>query len=83
MIPLQLFPIIMKLIGLFGALLAISPVFAATPGSCAGKVPTTTVAECDKSKPCSFFYSKSNPRGFEIGKSSKGPFQLLEHLYKL
>lgn len=48
----------MKLIGLLlGVLLAISPVIAAKPGTCTGKIPKSTVAKCDKG-PCMFEYVK-------------------------
>lgn len=55
---LQRSPFIMKLIGLFGVFLAISPaVFAAGTGSCAGKLPSTTVEKCNN-QPCTFDYAR-------------------------
>lgn len=47
----------MKLINLFGVLVAISPVFAAKPGTCAGKIPSSTVEQC--SDPCDFQVRRS------------------------
>lgn len=66
---LQRFPIIMQVIGLFGVLLAIYPaVFAAGTGSCAGNMPTSTVAQC-KNQRCTFFFT-----GFSSSKTSMGKF---------
>ncbi|CDS09564.1 hypothetical protein LRAMOSA10924 [Lichtheimia ramosa] len=58
----------MKLIGLFGVLLAISPVFAAEqPGVCAGKVPAKTLDKCNK-EPCTFIYEEYAVKRFTMKK---------------
>ncbi|CDS10465.1 hypothetical protein LRAMOSA03141 [Lichtheimia ramosa] len=50
----------MKLIGLFGLLLAISPVFAAETGTCAEDLPSIMTAPYCVDERCTFVYAKTS-----------------------
>lgn len=66
---LQRSPIIMKLIGVFGVLLAISPaVFAAVTIKCTGGGMSTSTVENCNNQPCTFDYAKGILHDDEIRK---------------
>lgn len=71
---LQLFLIIMKLIGLFGLLLAISPVFAAETGTCAEDLPSIMTAPYCVDERCTFVYAKTSFGKQKVGKLYKESF---------